>query len=114
MESIQNEPDDLDHFYNTYITNYLTSYHINNRLSFRESVYQDYFDQTSLWESIRLENETYTDSEQTFVTALNISAGTATTLTNVAVMTLIPYKIIRSISNSLLSYASYTDTNGIS
>jgi len=113
LEALTNEPSDLNHVYYTYISNSMTPFHISNRLSFRENVYEGYFEQTSLWTGVRFESETYESSGQTYQELLSINSSKYTTFQNVSVMTLIPHKIVRSIYDALLSYTEYVDTNGI-
>ena len=47
LETVSGEPTDLDHYFYTYISSKINTFHLSNRLLFRTNTYEDYFKTSS-------------------------------------------------------------------
>ena len=93
---IEGEPDNLIHFYSTYVNKFITAFHVNNKNYFRFNLFDDYFGKLNLWKKMDL---------TTIVTGLDDALLTA--VSNVYVLNLVPIILINDMETAF-NYLSGT------
>lgn len=107
LQPVQGEPENITHFYQNYINNNITNFHITNRDFFNDIKYKDYMTDVLLWGSINFDTYIHSSTTTKFTEELDITDKTnLANLENIYLMNFIPYKLIRNIYSALYNFVN--------